>query len=114
MRITSWCALRAGIMRKALLLMPIVLLTGCIDDQKRQTSLCETEASRGDASETASLVIACMDKAGYKWDWKHGVCPVGDNSEANPYCYRPKSWAGRIGFSVDVFLLQLGLMERQT
>jgi len=114
MRITSWCALRAGIMRKALLLMPIVLLTGCIDDQKRQTSLCETEASRGYASETASLVIACMDKAGYKWDWKHGVCPVGDSSEANPYCYRPKSWAGRIGFSVDVFLLQLGLMERQT
>ena len=114
MLITSWCALRAGIMRKALLLMPIVLLTGCIDDQKRQTSLCETEASRGYASETASLVIACMDKAGYRWDWKHGVCAVGDNSEANPYCYRPKSWAGRIGFSVDVFLLQLGLMERQT
>ena len=93
--------------------MPLVLLAGCIDGQKQQASLCESKASRGDASETASLMIACMDAAGYRWDWKHGICPVGESSETNPYCYRPKSWAGRIGFSVDVFLLQLGLMERQ-
>ena len=93
--------------------MPLVLLAGCIDGQKQQASLCESKASRGDASETASLMIACMDGAGYRWDWKHGICPVGESSETNPYCYRPKSWAGRIGFSVDVFLLQLGLMERQ-
>jgi hypothetical protein len=110
--ITSWYSLRAGIMQ-ALLFVSVVLLTGCIDDQKRQTSLCESEASRGYANETASLMIACMDAAGYRWDWKHGVCPVGDSSETNPYCYRPKSWAGRIGFSAEVLLQQLGLLERQ-
>ena len=64
--------------------MPIVLLTGCIDEQKRQTSLCETEASRGYASKTASRMIAYMDAAGYRFNWKHGYCPVADTGETNP------------------------------
>jgi len=98
-------------MRKSLLLVPILLLlTSCIGEQKHQEAQCETEAERrGSGDDMADLMQECMEASGYKFDWKHGTCPIGKSSVTNPYCYTPKSWAGRIGYSIELWTLQVGL-----
>jgi hypothetical protein len=99
-------------MRKSLRFLPILLLlTGCIDDQKQQEARCEIDAVHQVSGDRAAFMRKCMEAAGYRWSWKHGTCLVGISTETNPYCYRPENWAGRVGFSIKIWFLRLGLLS---
>ena len=87
-----------------------LLLTACMDDQKKQTAQCQLEAARIYPAEARQsdhrrhVVDLCMMAAGYEFSREDKQCGVSLYDDENPRCYRPidgfKQFFWRIEISI--------------
>lgn len=82
----------------------LLLLAGCLADQKRQFAHCTAEGFRihpRDLYERNPFIMACMDIAGYGRNLRDPKCNMNWLGETNPYCYAPKGTLARFFFQIE-------------
>lgn len=89
----------------------LLLLSGCLDDQKQATSRCTLDArkqypqmtSAGLFDQPGRYIVDCMGASGYEFTLLLAkACPVSDGAAANPYCYRPRGRIAQWIFQVEL------------
>ena len=96
-------------MTRLALLPLLLLLSGCLDDQKQATSRCTLDArkqypqmaSAGPFDQSGLYIIDCMGAAGYGFTMLLDACPVSDWAASNPYCYSPRGRIARWVFRLN-------------
>jgi hypothetical protein len=95
--------------RSVLLLLALLMLSGCWEEQKEQVAECQMEGIKAYPSESLEqgnhiehLILTCMTAHGYDFDLLRRLCTVNDQMAANPYCYVPSNPIGRSIFEHEV------------
>jgi hypothetical protein len=96
---------------RGLLVLLLLTLSGCFNDQKQQLAKCELEARQYPprSNEAITYINLCMQANGYEWDRIEKRCTVGRFDDwsmdelRNPYCYEPTGWLAR-----GLYRLQIG------
>ena len=85
-------------MKRLLIILATVTLSGCIEDQKRQVAKCELELLKTNKPDQLGFVRTCMQAAGYKFHLANTKCHVPQplaQIERDPYCYWPDNQLGQ-------------------
>jgi hypothetical protein len=96
-------------MRWPLVILVILPLFGCFDDQKRQLAQCRLDASKPPLPtgiyQPTSQIRLCMEAAGYDWVGfdQDERCNPSDSlaGNPNPFCFRPSGFFARLAFRID-------------
>ena len=91
-------------MRRAVLLLPVMLLGGCLPDQAKDVAACRVEADHFYAGYSAvdvdnprsQYIIGCMAAKGYDFTIAPADCSSQRPMPSQPACYIANSWFGWI------------------
>jgi hypothetical protein len=87
-------------MKRAIALLAVITLGGCLPDQSKEIAACRLEADRFFQGYTTSdvdnprskYIIACMAAKGYDFDIAPADCDSRHPLPTQPTCYTPSSW----------------------
>ena len=95
-------------MRRAVLLLVVMVLGGCLPDQAKDVAACQAEADHFytwngavDVDNPRShYIIGCMAAKGYDFTVAPADCSSQYPLPTQPACYTPSSW---LGWIIDQF-----------